>query len=88
MTWSLPEPSLAPLDPEIEKTLLHIRQARRRLAFVESEAASADSPSYSETNSEMSFNEGTIYSSIGVTDASLTNLGTEHMAAPRRVTLK
>ena len=47
MTHSLPDPSLVPFDPEIERTLSHIRRTRRRLA---SEGES-EPPSESETSS-------------------------------------
>ncbi|KAL4329346.1 hypothetical protein AHAS_Ahas13G0290900 [Arachis hypogaea] len=83
MTRSLPDPSLARFDPEIERTLLHIRQTRRRLAFGGGEKVFANSPTTSEVDSESSFKEGTIYSSIDTTNNSSLYLGTDTMAAPR-----
>ncbi|KAL4287353.1 hypothetical protein AHAS_Ahas19G0177700 [Arachis hypogaea] len=93
MTRSLPDPSLAPFDPEIERTLTHIRQARCRLAFVHSESGSlegqADSPSPSNRDLHSSLNEGTLYSSVGSAEISLSELGDNTMAEPpRRITLK
>ncbi|KAL4287204.1 hypothetical protein AHAS_Ahas19G0162800 [Arachis hypogaea] len=87
MTHSLPDPSLATFDPEIERTLFHLRQARRQLAFGGGERIPTNSQTLSEGESETLFEEETIYSSIDTTDSSI-NLGTEPMAAPRRVTLK
>ncbi|KAL4371656.1 hypothetical protein AHAS_Ahas06G0187600 [Arachis hypogaea] len=88
MTRSLPNPSLAPFDLEMERTLLHIRQARKRLAFEEGEKVFTNSPTISEVNSESSFEEGTIYSSIDTTNSSSLDLGADTIVAPRRVTLK
>ncbi|KAL4394654.1 hypothetical protein AHAS_Ahas02G0173600 [Arachis hypogaea] len=51
MTRSQPDPSLAPFDSEIERTLLHIRQARRRLAFEGSEKEGTIYSSVDTTNS-------------------------------------
>ncbi|KAL4397048.1 hypothetical protein AHAS_Ahas01G0152900 [Arachis hypogaea] len=68
--------------------MLHIRQARCQLAFVDSEVASTDSPSPSEIDSESSFKEGTIYSSVDTFDASSTDTNVEDMVVPRRITLK
>ncbi|KAL4306520.1 hypothetical protein AHAS_Ahas16G0186500 [Arachis hypogaea] len=89
MTRSLPDLSLATFDPKIERTLLHIRQAQRRLAFRGGERVPTNSPTLSEVESESSFEEGTIYSSINTTNTSSIDLGRETMAgALRRVTLK
>ena len=38
MTRSLPDPSLPVFDPEIERTISHIRQVRRRLVLSEDES--------------------------------------------------
>ena len=38
MTRSLPDPSLPVFDPEIERTISRIRQARRRLVLSEGES--------------------------------------------------
>ncbi|KAL4306652.1 hypothetical protein AHAS_Ahas16G0199700 [Arachis hypogaea] len=83
MMRSLPNPSLAPFDSEIERTLLHIRQAQRRLAFEEGEKVLTNSPTTSSSS-----NEGTNYSSVDTTNSSSFDLGFDNMAAPRRVTLK
>ncbi|XP_072076652.1 uncharacterized protein [Arachis hypogaea] len=88
MTHSLPDPSLATFDPEIERTLFHIRQALRRLAFGDGEWVSTNSPTLSEVESEAPFKDGTIYSSIDTTNTPSIDLGTDTMTAPRRVTLK
>ncbi|XP_072071922.1 uncharacterized protein [Arachis hypogaea] len=88
MTRSLPDPSLATFDPEIEKTLLHIRQAWRQLAFGGGEKVFANSPTISEVDSESSFEGGIVYSSIDTTNNSSLDLGTDTMAAPRQITLK
>ncbi|KAL4316463.1 hypothetical protein AHAS_Ahas15G0287600 [Arachis hypogaea] len=82
------DPSLVPFDPEIEKTILYIRQARRQLAFGGSEVVPANSPTFFEVESEASFDEGTIYFSVDSFDVASTESGTETMAAPKRVTLK
>ncbi|XP_057759505.1 uncharacterized protein LOC130979950 [Arachis stenosperma] len=83
MTRSLPNPSLAPFDSEIERTLLHIRQARRQLVFEEGEKVFTNSPTISSSS-----NEGTNYSSVDTTNSFSFDLGFDNMAAPRRVTLK
>ncbi|KAL4349983.1 hypothetical protein AHAS_Ahas10G0096500 [Arachis hypogaea] len=88
MTHSLPNPSLAPFDLEIKRTLLHIRQAQRRLAFEGGEKVFTNSPTISEVDSEPSFEEGTSYSSFDTTNSSSLDIGANTMAAPRRVTLK
>ncbi|KAL4293218.1 hypothetical protein AHAS_Ahas18G0106100 [Arachis hypogaea] len=75
----LPNPSLVPFDPEIERTLTHIRQARRRLAFAHTESDSLDeqpdSPLPSNRDSHSSFNEGTLYSSVGSSKVFVSDLG-------------
>ncbi|KAL4276057.1 hypothetical protein AHAS_Ahas20G0169100 [Arachis hypogaea] len=98
MTCSLPDPSLASFDPEIERTLSHIRQARRRLAFRGGEGVSANSPTLSEVESEATFEEGTIYSSIDTINIASIDLEIIYVkfltddnlfiTAPRRITLK
>ncbi|KAL4306684.1 hypothetical protein AHAS_Ahas16G0202900 [Arachis hypogaea] len=91
MTRSQLDPSLAKFDPEIERTLLHTRQARRRLDYTVSASASLEKPSETldetESDLESTFNEGTSYSSVGTTDISLHTTGGNHMAEPRRITL-
>ncbi|KAL4344552.1 hypothetical protein AHAS_Ahas11G0189800 [Arachis hypogaea] len=93
MTRSLPDPSLAAFDLEIERTLTHIRQAWRRLAFANSESGSleepTDSPSPSNRDPHSSNNEETLYSSVGSAEVSLSESGDNTMAEPpRRITLK
>ncbi|QHO24441.1 uncharacterized protein DS421_12g372260 [Arachis hypogaea] len=88
MTRFLSDPSLARYDPKIERTLLHLRKARRRLAFGGGEKVSTNSPTISKVDSESAFEEGTVYSSKDTTNNSSIDLGTDTMAAPRRVTLK
>ncbi|XP_025670329.1 uncharacterized protein [Arachis hypogaea] len=83
MTCSLPNLSLAPFDSEIERTLLHIRQAWRWLDFEEGEKVFTNSPTISPSS-----NEGPNYSSVDTTNSSSFDLGVDNMAAPRRVTLK
>ncbi|KAL4321722.1 hypothetical protein AHAS_Ahas14G0138900 [Arachis hypogaea] len=83
MTCSQPNPSLAPFDSEIERTLLHIRQAQRRLAFEEGEKVFTNSPTISPSS-----NKGTNYSSVDTTNSSSFDLGFDNMATLRRVTLK
>ncbi|KAL4321775.1 hypothetical protein AHAS_Ahas14G0144200 [Arachis hypogaea] len=93
MTRSLPDPSLAPFDPEIERTLTHIRQARRQLAFVNSESGLLEehsnllSPSIRDHHSLI--NEETLYSSMGSAEISVSDSGDDTMAdLPRRITLR
>ncbi|KAL4328143.1 hypothetical protein AHAS_Ahas13G0170600 [Arachis hypogaea] len=74
MTRSLPDPSLAPFDPEIERTISHLRQARRQLAFGGGERVPTNSPTVPEGESESSFEEETIYSSIDTTNSSSIHL--------------
>ncbi|KAL4275786.1 hypothetical protein AHAS_Ahas20G0142000 [Arachis hypogaea] len=88
MTHSLLDPSLALFDPEIERTISHLRQARRWLAFGGGERVLTNSPTVPEGKFKASFEEETIYSSIDTTNTSSIDLGTDTMAAPRRVTLK
>ncbi|XP_016199690.1 uncharacterized protein LOC107640699 [Arachis ipaensis] len=85
---SLPDPSLAPFDPEIKRTISHLRQSQRRLAFEGDERVPTNSPTLSKVESETSFEEETIYSSIRTTNTSSIDLGSKTMATPRRVTLK
>ncbi|KAL4321300.1 hypothetical protein AHAS_Ahas14G0096700 [Arachis hypogaea] len=91
MTWSQPDPSLAGFDPEIERTLFHIWQAKRRLDYTASASASLEKPSEaldrSESDLEFTINEGTSYSSVDTTDISSHTTGDNHMAEPRRITL-
>ncbi|KAL4315748.1 hypothetical protein AHAS_Ahas15G0216100 [Arachis hypogaea] len=93
MTLSLPDLSLAHFDPEIERTLTHTRQARRRLAFVNSESGSLEehtnSPPPSNRDPYSSNNEETLYSSVGSAEVSLSESGDSTMEEPpRRITLK
>ncbi|KAL4287392.1 hypothetical protein AHAS_Ahas19G0181600 [Arachis hypogaea] len=93
MTWSLPDPSLATFVLEIERTLTRLRQARRRLAFVDSESGSLEENSHSLSpttrDHHSPINEETIYSSVGSTEFSLSDSGDTDMAnPPRRITLK
>ncbi|KAL4275958.1 hypothetical protein AHAS_Ahas20G0159200 [Arachis hypogaea] len=91
MTRSQPNLSLADFDPEIERTLLHTRQARRRLDYTASASVSLEEPSETldgtESDLESTFNEGTSYSSVGTTDISLHTTGENHMVEPGRITL-
>ena len=50
MTRSLPDPILAAFDPEIERTLSHIRRARRRLASEGGEVIIINSQSHLRAN--------------------------------------
>ncbi|QHO06852.1 uncharacterized protein DS421_14g458430 [Arachis hypogaea] len=85
------DPSLAEFDPKIERTLLHIRQVRRRLDYTASAPASFEGPSetlvQSDSDLDFSFNEETSYSSVGTTDIPLSIAGDNHMVEPRRITL-
>ena len=76
MTRSQPDPSLPEFDPELERTLLHIRQARRRLNYTASALASFEELSetlvQSKSDLESSFNEGTSYSFVGTFDIPLS----------------
>ncbi|KAL4343851.1 hypothetical protein AHAS_Ahas11G0119700 [Arachis hypogaea] len=80
---SLPDPSLAAFDPEVERTLSRIRLARRRLASEGGEVVVANSPALSESESEPPFEEET---SSSTTDS--VDLRASNMAAPRRITLQ
>ncbi|KAL4275969.1 hypothetical protein AHAS_Ahas20G0160300 [Arachis hypogaea] len=81
MTRSLPDPSLVPLDPEIERTLSHIRRTRRRLASESGEVIVIDSPVSSEGKSEPpSESETSSFTTESVDSRA-------DMAAPRRITL-
>ncbi|KAL4329323.1 hypothetical protein AHAS_Ahas13G0288600 [Arachis hypogaea] len=93
MTRSLPDPSLAPFNPEIESTLTHIRQARHRLAFVNSESGlleeNTNSLSPSIRDHHSSINEETLYSSVGSAEISVSDSDDDTMAdPPRRITLR
>ncbi|KAL4350134.1 hypothetical protein AHAS_Ahas10G0111600 [Arachis hypogaea] len=83
MTHSLPDPSLAAFDPEIERTISHIRRAQRRLAFEGGKVVTTNSPVLSEDESKASFKGETSSSSTDSVD-----LRADNMAAPRRVTLQ
>ncbi|KAL4365154.1 hypothetical protein AHAS_Ahas07G0077700 [Arachis hypogaea] len=91
MTRSQPNPSLAEFDSEIERILLHTRQAKWWLDYTTSASASLEELSETldgtESDLESTFNEGTSYSSIGTTDTSLHTTGENRMAEPRRITL-
>ncbi|XP_072087144.1 uncharacterized protein [Arachis hypogaea] len=86
MTRLLPDPSLFPFDLEIERTLTHIRQAWRQLAFVNSESGSLEehtnSLSLSTRDHHSSNNEETLYSSVGSAEISLSESGDSIMAEP------
>ena len=88
MTRSQPNPSLAPFDPEIERTLFHIRQARKRLRFGKGEEVFTTSTTLLEVNIEPSLKEGINHTPINLTNNSSFVLGTNTMDAPRRVTIK
>ncbi|KAL4300269.1 hypothetical protein AHAS_Ahas17G0184000 [Arachis hypogaea] len=93
MTQSLPDPSLATFDPEIERTLTRLRQARPRLAFVNSESGSLEEHSHSLSPTICDHHspiiEETLYSSVGSTESSLSDSGDTDMGdPPRRITLK
>ncbi|QHN81948.1 uncharacterized protein DS421_20g691390 [Arachis hypogaea] len=69
-----------------------LRQARRWLAFAHSELESLDeqpdSPSFSNRDSCSLFDERTLYSSVGISEVSVSDLGDENMAALWMITLK
>ncbi|KAL4357029.1 hypothetical protein AHAS_Ahas09G0145800 [Arachis hypogaea] len=93
MTRSLPDPSLATFDPEIERTLTRIRQARRRLAFVNSESGSLEDHSHSLSppirDHHSPINKETLYSYVGSTEFSLSDSSDTVMVdPPQRITLK
>ncbi|KAL4343965.1 hypothetical protein AHAS_Ahas11G0131100 [Arachis hypogaea] len=83
MTCSLPDLSLFSFDPEIERTLSHIRRTRRRLASKGGEVIIINSPVSSEGEFEPPFESET---SSFTTDP--VDLRAENMAAPRRITLQ
>ncbi|KAL4287579.1 hypothetical protein AHAS_Ahas19G0200300 [Arachis hypogaea] len=87
MMRSIPDPSLARFDPEIERILLHLKQAWRWLAFGGGEKVLANSPTISEVDSKSSFEKGTVYSSTDTTNNSSIDLGTNTMAAPSKGSL-
>ena len=82
MTRSLPDPSLVPFDPEIERTLSRIRRARCRLASEGGEVIVTDSPVSSEGESELPSESETRSFTTDPVDLRAGN-----MAAPRRITL-
>ena len=83
MTCSLPDPSLAAFDPEIERTISRIRRARRRLASEGGEVIVIDSPVSSEGESELPSESETSSFTTDSVDSCVGN-----MAAPRRITLQ
>ncbi|KAL4306557.1 hypothetical protein AHAS_Ahas16G0190200 [Arachis hypogaea] len=87
MTRSQPNSSLAEFDPEIERTLLHTRQARRRLDYTPSASASLEEPSKTLDGTESDLESTTSYSFVGTTHTSLHPTGENYMAEPRRITL-
>jgi len=87
MTRSQPNSSLANFDPDIERTLLHTRQARRRLDYTPSTSAYLEENTESLDVTESDLESATSYSSVGTTDTSLHPTGEPHMAEPRRITL-
>ena len=87
MTRSQSNSSLADFDPEIERTLLHTRQARRRLDYTASTSASLEGHTESLDDTESDLESATSYSSVGTTNTSLHPTGEPHMAEPRRITL-
>ncbi|KAL4330072.1 hypothetical protein AHAS_Ahas13G0363500 [Arachis hypogaea] len=68
MMRSLPDPSLAAFDPEIERTISRMRRARRWLASEGGEVVSTNSPVLSEGESEAPFEEETSSSSTDSVD--------------------
>ncbi|KAL4322180.1 hypothetical protein AHAS_Ahas14G0184700 [Arachis hypogaea] len=83
MTCSLPDPSLAAFDPEIERTISRIRRVRCWLASEGGEVVTTNSPVLSESESKAAFEEETSSSSIDSVD-----LHADNMAKPRRITLQ
>ena len=83
MTRSLPDPSLAAFDPEIERTLSRIRRARRRLASEGGEVVTTNSPVSSKGESEAPSEEETSSFSTDSIDLRAGNI-----AEPRRITLQ
>ncbi|KAL4344426.1 hypothetical protein AHAS_Ahas11G0177200 [Arachis hypogaea] len=87
MTRSQPNSNLAEFDPEIERSLLHTWQARRRLDYTASASTSLEEPSETLDEIESDLESTTSYSSAGTTDTSLHPTGENHMAEPHRITL-
>ena len=83
MTHSLPDPSLAAFDPEIERTLSRIRRAQHQLASEGGEVIVINSPVSSEGESEPPSEEETSSSTIDS-----IHLRAGNMAEPRRITLQ
>ena len=71
MTRSQSNSSLAELDLEIERTLLHTWQARRRLDYTASTSASLEENTESLDVTESDLESVTSYSSVGTTNTSL-----------------
>ena len=84
MTRSQPSSSLADFDPEIERNLLHTRQARRRLDYTPSTSASLEKNTKSLNVTESDLESATSYSSVSTTNTSLHPTGEPYMAEPRR----
>ena len=87
MTRSQPNSSLANFDPEIERTLLHTRKARRRLDYTPSTSTSLEGNTESLDVTESDLESATSYSSVGTTNTSLHPTGEPYMAELRRITL-
>ncbi|KAL4344026.1 hypothetical protein AHAS_Ahas11G0137200 [Arachis hypogaea] len=87
MTRSQPNSSLAEHDLEIERILLHTRQARRRLDYMASTSASLEELTESLDRTESDLESATSYFSVGTTNTSLRPTGEQYMAEPRRITL-
>ncbi|KAL4394843.1 hypothetical protein AHAS_Ahas02G0192500 [Arachis hypogaea] len=86
MTRSQPDHSLAAFDSKIERTLLHIRKAKRRLDYTASASAPfeehSDTLVQSNNDLDSSFNEGTSYFSVGTANIPLNIVGDNNMAEP------
>ncbi|KAL4321580.1 hypothetical protein AHAS_Ahas14G0124700 [Arachis hypogaea] len=80
MTRSQLNSSLAELDLEIERTLLHTRQARWRLNYMASTSASLEEHTESLDGTESDLESATSYSSVGTTNTSLHPTGEPYMA--------
>ncbi|KAL4276113.1 hypothetical protein AHAS_Ahas20G0174700 [Arachis hypogaea] len=87
MTRSQPNSSLVEFDPKIERTLLHTRQARRRLDYTASTSASLEEHTELLDGTESDLESTTSYSSVGTTNTSLHPTGEPYMAEPHRITL-
>ena len=87
MTQSQPNSSLANFDTKIERTLLHTRQARRRLDYTASTSASFEEHAESLGGTESDLESATSYSSVGTTNTSLHPTSEPYMAEPRWITL-